>query len=210
MRALAAVPLLCLLLAGCGALELPPQGGGGSSNGGEGSTRGGEVTTARGTAPPAPARGPTLRGQAALLRAGLKPYPHVRRGDPWASPIAGQVLIAFATEYINWNAHTVAADMRLLASQSIGQAHSAMELAAGETARDYELQRGGIANSGIVEGAAPLDGPGRRWVVVTKERTTSTNSSTYQGLAPEWHVIVAGVVQIGPRHWAINYWQPMS
>ncbi|MFL5823042.1 MAG: hypothetical protein ACJ764_06340 [Solirubrobacteraceae bacterium] len=130
--------------------------------------------------------------------------------DPWASPLAAKLLVAFANEYINWNSHTVAADMRLLATQSIGQAHAAMELAAGETARDYELQRGGIANSGVVEGVAPLWGQGRRWVIVTKETTTATNSSAYQGLAPAWHVIVASVVQLGPHRWAVNLWQPES
>jgi hypothetical protein len=134
----------------------------------------------------------------------------VHAADPWASPLAGEVLIAFATEYINWNSHNVTADMRLLASQSVGQAHAAMELAAGETARDYELQRGGIANSGTVEGAAPLDGPGRRWVIVTRERTTAANNASYQGLAPAWHVIVASVVQLGPRRWAVSLWQPVS
>jgi hypothetical protein len=145
-----------------------------------------------------------------LLRKGLAPYPHRRAADPWATALAAQVLIAFATEYINWNSHTVVSDMRLLASQSVGQAHAAMELAAGETAQDYELQRGGIANTGKVEGVAPLDGPGRRWVIVTREQTTAANSTSYQGLAPAWHVIVASVVQLGPRRWAVSLWQPES
>lgn len=118
--------------------------------------------------------------------------------------------MAFATQYINWNAHTVAADMRLLASESVGQAHAAMELAAGETARDYELQRGGIANSGQVEAAGPLTGSHNRWVIVTRERTTAAAGSAYQGLAPAWHVIVAAAVELRPGRWAVSVWQPES
>jgi hypothetical protein len=116
--------------------------------------------------------------------------------------------MAFANQYINWNARTVAADMRLLASESVGQAHAAMELAAGEVARDYELQRGGVANHGVVEGASPLTGPGGRWVIVTQERTTAAASSAYQGLAPQWHVIVARAIELAPGRWAVSLWQP--
>jgi len=104
----------------------------------------------------------------------------------------------------------VSADMRLLASQSIGQAHAEMELAAGETARDYELHRGGIANSGQVMGVAPCSGPGGRWVIVTQERTTATASTAYQGLAPAWHVIVGKAVELRPGRWAISLWQSES
>lgn len=116
--------------------------------------------------------------------------------------------MAFASQYINWNAHTVSADMRLLASESVGQAHATMELAAGEVGRDYELQRGGIVNSGVVEGASPLTGPGGKWVIVTRERTTAASSTAYQGLAPEWHVIVAKAIELWPGRWAISLWQP--
>ena len=61
---------------------------------------------------------------------------------PAASPTAA--IRAFVTEYINWDAQTVSADLRMLAGRSVGQARSAMALAAAETAGDYELQRGGI------------------------------------------------------------------
>jgi hypothetical protein len=134
--------------------------------------------------------------------------PPARQPDPYDSTKAAEALVAFTTEYINWNAHTVAADMRLLASQSIGQAHSAMELAAGEVGRDYELQRGGIANSGRVEGISPLNEPGGSWVIVTRERTTASAGTAYQGLGPAWHVIVAKAVELWPGRWAVSRWQP--
>lgn len=126
------------------------------------------------------------------------------------SALAGELLVAFGTQYINWNARTVVTDMRTLATESVGQAHAAMELAAGETARDYELKRSGIANSGKVEAVAPLTSSGSRWVIVTLERTTATHSNSYQGLAPSWHVIVCAVIRLSPGHWKVSVWQPVS
>jgi hypothetical protein len=114
----------------------------------------------------------------------------------------------FATAYINWDAQTIAADMRALAAQSIGQARSAVQLAAADTAQDYELRQGGIANSGTVEAIAPLSGQHSRYVVVTLERTTATNTSAYQGLRPAWHVALATVTELRPGQWVISGWQP--
>jgi phage FluMu protein gp41 len=120
------------------------------------------------------------------------------------------VVVAFADAYINWNAQTVSSDMQTLAAESIGQAHSAMEMAASETARDYELQRGGIANSGQIEAVGPLSGSRNEWVVVTRERTTATASNSYQGLAPAWHVILATAVELSSGRWVVSQWQPES
>jgi hypothetical protein len=118
-------------------------------------------------------------------------------------------IFAFARAYINWNARTVAADMRALAARSIGQARSALELAAAQTANDYELRRGGIANSGSVEAIAPLAGGGaNRYVVVTRERTTATASDAYRGLGPAWHVAIATVTSMPGGRWVLSGWQP--
>ncbi len=173
--------LSCLGLAGCG-FQAP------ASN--------------PGSTAPAPVAAPTGTS------AGSNPP----RGEPnpYDSSLAGELLVAFATQYINWNSHTVVGDLRTLATESVGQAHSAMELAAGQTARDYELQRSGIANSGKVEAVAPLSSSGSRWVVVTLERTTATHGSSYQGLAPAWHVILCAVIRLAPGHWKVSLWQPVS
>jgi hypothetical protein len=179
---------LSLAAAGCG-ISVPPPGPAGS------------------TVAAAPVPRPAPPPSAAVPANRSSPRPG-RQPNPYVSNLAAAALIAFATQYINWDAHNVEADMRLLATESIGQAHSAMELTAGEVARDYELQRGGIANSGKVEGISPLDGSGGEWVVVTRERTTSTASTSYQGLAPAWHVIVAKAVRLWPGRWAISVWQP--
>ncbi len=122
-------------------------------------------------------------------------------------PSASDAVRAFATVYINWNAQNVTARMRLLASVSVGQARSAMELAAAGTQNDYELRRGGIANSGTVEAVAPLARD--QYVVVTKEQTTAANTSAYQGLHPAWHVAVATVAEQSGQ-WVLSGWQPES
>jgi hypothetical protein len=136
-----------------------------------------------------------------------KAPPEATAGGSTSAPAA---VRAFAAAYINWTADTVAADMRSLAAQSVGQARSALELDAADTASDYELQRGGIANSGTVEAVAPLPGGPNQYVVVTRESTTATNTTAYQGLLPTWHVALATVAQLAPRVWVVSDWQPES
>lgn len=126
------------------------------------------------------------------------------------APAPVTAIEEFATAYINWTAATVAGDMRTLAAESVGQARAAMTLAAADTAQDYELQRGGISNSGTVEAVAPLLGHPGQFVVVTRERTSATATTAYEGLQPEWHVTVATVVQLSPGRWVLSGWQPES
>lgn len=123
---------------------------------------------------------------------------------------APAAVTAFARGYINWTAESVASDMASLAARSVGQARAAAQLAAAETASDYELHRDGISNSGTVEAVARLAGGGQRFVVVTRERTTATATATYQGLQPAWHVAIATVSEIGPGEWVVSGWQPQS
>jgi hypothetical protein len=124
------------------------------------------------------------------------------------SASAVQAIVVFATAYINWDAGGVAADMRRLASASIAQARSAMQLAAAQTAGDYELKRGGIANRGTVEAVAPLRGRRDQFVVVTREATTATATDAYSGLKPAWHLTIATVARLAPGQWVISGWQP--
>jgi hypothetical protein len=98
--------------------------------------------------------------------------------------------------------------MRTLAAASIGQARSAMQLTAANTAQDYELRRGGVANMGTVEAIAPRLGSHDAYVVVTREQTTATNTNAYQGLRPAWHLTIATVQQVGPGAWVLSGWQP--
>ncbi len=126
------------------------------------------------------------------------------------APGPEQAVRAFATAYINWSADTVSADMARLTERSVGQARSAMALAAGQTGHDYELQRGGVANQGTVQAVAPFAGHADEYLVVTLERTTSSDPSAYAGLAPAWHVALATVSQVAPGRWAVSGWQPES
>ncbi|MBV8430742.1 MAG: hypothetical protein JO244_06245 [Solirubrobacterales bacterium] len=119
-------------------------------------------------------------------------------------------VTAFAAAYINWNAQDVSQDLHDLAARSLGQARSALQLAAAQTASDYELQRGGIANQGTVEAVAPLTAGGDRYVVVTSELTTATATTAYQGLQPAWHVAIATVTEQGDGRWVVSGWQPES
>lgn len=134
------------------------------------------------------------------------PAESVARGSP--SAIAA--IRAFVNAYINWNAQSVSGDMLALAARSVGQARSALQLTAAQTADDYELKQGGIANSGKVEVVALLPGARDQYVVVTRERTSASNTTLYQGLRPAWHVAIATVRQIRPGVWALSGWQPQS
>jgi hypothetical protein len=124
----------------------------------------------------------------------------------WRTPV--QAVEVFTATYINWTASTVSARLQALAEVSVGQARSAMSLAAAETAKDYELRRSGVANSGTVEAIAPLRSGADQYAVVTREVTTATNSGAYRGLAPAWHVTLATVTRVTGGLWVLSDWQP--
>lgn len=126
----------------------------------------------------------------------------------WRSP--AQAVAVFAATYINWTATTVSDRLGALAQVSVGQARAAMSLAASETARDVELHRGKIANQGTVEAVAPLRGGRHQYAVVTRERTTAAQPSSYQGLQPVWHVTLATVTRVTGGLWVLSAWQPES
>ncbi len=153
----------------------------------------------------------TATSDTAVLRAD---HSHEYPSPPTAQrAVAGAVtptlaVAAFAVGYINWTARTVSGRMRGLAALSVGQARSMVALAAAQTARDYELRRGGVANAGIVEAIAPVIGQPDTYAVVTRERTTATGTDAYRGLAPSWHVALATVTASSRRGWVVSGWQP--
>lgn len=134
------------------------------------------------------------------------PAPAQQALGGWRSPV--QAVQVFAQWYINWTADTVATHMHILAQAAIGQARSAMTLAAGQVAHDDSLTLGGIANSGTVEGIAPVAGENDVYAVITRERTTATHTNAYEGLRPAWHVTLATVTKVYGRLWTISQWQP--
>lgn len=175
--------LLAVLLAGCAPLSGPTSA----------ATPAGPVAQAERT-----------HEYPATRAAAVTPQP----AAPVAAPAPAAAVRAFATAYINWTAATVTDRLRALASLSVGQARAAMTLAASQTATDYELRRGGVANHGTVEAVAPLRGRPGSYVVVTRELTTATGTDAYRGLRPAWHVTLATVTAVGREGWALSAWQP--
>ena len=172
--------LACVCLGGCGALE----------SGGPSSTQTANLARAQAT----------------------HEYPSTA---PAQSAVGGaaapdSAIYTFVMAYINWDADTVTADMRALAAHSIGQARAAVQLAAAQTAGDYELRRGGVRNSGRVEAIAPLIGHRNQYAVVTRERTSATDTTAYQGLRPAWHLALATVARLSSGQWVVSGWQPES
>jgi hypothetical protein len=139
------------------------------------------------------------------------PAPPAEQPAAGAGAASGAAAVrAFATSYVNWSAGTVQRDLSTLAAGSVGQARSAMVLAAAQTAADYELHQGGIANTGTVEVVAPLPGRAGQYVVVTRETTSATNTNAYAGLRAAWHVTLATVREARPGRWVVSGWQPES
>jgi hypothetical protein len=163
--------------------------------------------------PRSTARAPSPEASAVSVAQTTHERPSPPPGPQTASGAAGTpaaAIRAFTSAYINWTADDVTQHMRWLAAGSVGQARSAMQLAAAQTAGDYELRQGGISNGGTIEAIAPQSGRKDRYVVVTLERTSATVSTAYQGLRPAWHLALATVVELSPGRWVLSGWQPES
>jgi hypothetical protein len=182
--------VLALVLSGCG-LAMPVPGTGATA----------QTTPAAGTAT-------RSSGAPALTDNEVPTPPGPAEHAPGAGSAVGAVR-TFAIGYINWTAADLRSRLSRLAADSVGQARSAMELAAQQTGSDPELTQAGVANHGRVEAVSALTGGAGRYVVVTLESTTATDSSDYEGLAPAWHLAVATVAHRGGR-WVVSGWQPKS
>jgi hypothetical protein len=131
-----------------------------------------------------------------------------------------QAIRRFAEQYVNWTAADVARRLTALARASVGQARSEMTLTASQVHADPTLGEAGIANHGTVEAVAPLAAWRYGYVVVTREWTSATYTTAYQGLAPAWHVILVTVSRVPGTptrrgravrsRWAVSVWQPES
>jgi hypothetical protein len=151
---------------------------------------------------------PDRAGRTSSAPAREVPSRHPTRSAGSSSP--QQVVASFADVYINWSYSNVAARLTALANASVGQARSAMQLAAAQVSADSTLRGGGIANQGTVETVGPVAGHPDQWAVVTLEQTTASDSSAYEGLAPAWHVTVATVQRWPGGGWVVSGWQPES
>jgi hypothetical protein len=135
------------------------------------------------------------------------PAPRQTVAGGWHSP--AEAVQEFATYYVNWNYRTVSLHLRALSEVSVGQARSMLSTAADQVGRDYELRRGQVGNSGVVEAIGPVRGHDYQYAVVTRESTTAANTNAYRGLAPAWHVALATVTRVRGL-WVLSAWQPES
>jgi hypothetical protein len=198
--ALAAVLAGTATIAGCGVARDPTRAARAAD----------AAPTARAGGSAARAGGSAAADLAQAQRTHEYPGPAPRQTVAGGWRTATGAVLAFATAYINWTADTASEHLRALSEVSVGQARSAMTLAAAEIAGDGELRRGGIANQGVVEAIAAVRGHPGEYAVVTRERTTATDSTAYQGLDPVWHVALATVTGIAGGLWVLSGWQPES
>ncbi len=117
-------------------------------------------------------------------------------------------LEQYARLYVNWQASSLIARQRKLASISLGPARAQALQAAASAARDPELTRSQVANQGqliaITQGRGPASA---EWVLVTREHTTGQGD--YAGLPPTLHVIYAQVTK-NAHGYVVSQWQPQT
>jgi len=129
---------------------------------------------------------------------------HLGAGAGRTSPQAA--LARYAELYVNWTAAGVAANQRQLAAISLGQARAQALQAAASFARDPELTKSAVSNTGSVVAIAPGQGAAAGlWVVVTREQTIGKGD--YAGLPPTLHVIYALLARTASGL-VVTRWQP--
>ena len=125
-----------------------------------------------------------------------------------ARPPRGPRLSATPACHLNWTAAGLVARERQLAALALGQARAQALQAAAGAARDPELTRSRVTNTGQLVAVAPGTGAAsRRWVLVSRETTTGTGD--YAGLPAALHVIYAQVTHT-PAGWVITQWSPQT
>jgi hypothetical protein len=124
------------------------------------------------------------------------------------APSPEAALGRYAQIYTNWQASSLPAHERELASLAIGAARLAAEQIAASESGAAGLAANHVQNKGIVLVIALGRGPARgQWVVITREQTTGTGP--YAGLPSSPHVTLARVTRVG-HGWAVSGWTPES
>jgi len=129
-----------------------------------------------------------------------------RLGAGAAAKSPKTALARYAELYVNWTAAGVAANQRKLAAISLGQARAQALQAAASLARDPELTKSAVSNTGSVVAITPGQGAATGlWVVVTREQTIGKGD--YAGLPPTLHVIYAQLARTASGL-VVTQWQP--
>ncbi len=142
------------------------------------------------------------RGTVPSALAGSENAPSPGSGGP--TPQAA--LRRYALVYTNWQASTLGAHERRLASLGVGAARLAALQTAASASGAVSLVADHVQNRGVVLAVAPGQGPGHgQWVVVTQEQTTGTGA--YAGLPASTHVTLGRVTHVSDE-WVVSEWSP--
>jgi hypothetical protein len=183
-------------LAGCAAIANPYQTAGTATH---------PTSTARAT-PQADAGDPRPERDGTVPASAQAAIGRLASGAASTNPQT--VLARYALLYINWTAADVAADQRQLAAISLGQARAQALQAAASLARDPELTKSAVSNTGTVIAISAGNGAAAGlWVLVTREQTTGQGA--YAGLPPTLHVIYAQLTAT-TNGWVVTRWQPQN
>jgi len=124
------------------------------------------------------------------------------------APSPQTALLRYALLYTNWQAASLPALERRLASLAVGAARLSAEQTAASNSAAAELAANHVQNTGVVLSIASGRGPARgQWIVVTQEQSTGTGP--YAGLPPTLHVTLARTERVN-RSWAISEWSPRT
>ena len=175
-------------------------------------TQSATATAAPATSPTATTTGAADSGDPPGERGGTIPTAaqqtqrRLAAGAGSATPLAA--LGRYASLYENWRASGLIARQRQLASISLGQARAQALQAAASAAKDPQLTRSQVTNTGQLIAITPGRGAvAGEWVLVTRERTTGQGD--YAGLPPTLHVIYARLTD-QPDGWIVSSWQPQT
>ena len=122
------------------------------------------------------------------------------------APSPQTALHRYALAYTNWQATSLGAHERQLASLAVGAARLAAEQTAASQSAAAELAADRVRNKGVVLAIASGQGPVRgQWIVVTQEQTSG--AGPYAGLPSAPHVTLAQVMRLD-HGWAVSEWSP--
>jgi hypothetical protein len=131
--------------------------------------------------------------------------------EPMAGSLASSPRAAvrrYALAYTNWQANSLPAHERRLATLAVGAARLTAEQIAASESSAAELAADHVQNKSVVLAIAPGQGLARgQWVVVTEEQTTGTGP--FAGLPAAPHVTLARTARAGSG-WAVSEWSPRS
>jgi hypothetical protein len=158
------------------------------------------------TTVPADAGDPAAERGGAVPPAAGRDQSELAADAAMATPRAA--LERYARLYLNWTAAGLVTRERQLAGISIGPARAQALQAAASAARDPELTRSDVTNTGQVIALTPGTGAAAgQWVLVSRE--TTTGSGDYAGLPAAVHVTYAQVTHT-PGGWAVSQWSTQS